>query len=87
VVGFTTGSRGEVPGKKENLLQEMMMMMIMIIIIIIIIVHLFMCLTRAIKANYIQGQNNSTINILLNRKDIKIFSFGLFLTAEVFLNH
>jgi hypothetical protein len=27
-VGFTTGSRGEVPGKKENLGQEMMMMMI-----------------------------------------------------------
>jgi hypothetical protein len=34
VVGFTTGSRGEVPGKKENLRQEMMMMIIMIIIII-----------------------------------------------------
>jgi hypothetical protein len=30
VVGFTTGSRGEVPGKKENLLQEMMMMIIII---------------------------------------------------------
>jgi hypothetical protein len=35
VVGFTTGSRGEVPGKKENLLQEMMMIMIIIIIIIL----------------------------------------------------
>jgi hypothetical protein len=34
VVGFTTGSRAEVPGKKENLWQEMMMMMIIIIIII-----------------------------------------------------
>jgi hypothetical protein len=34
VVGFTTGSRGEVPGKKENLWQEMMMMIIIIIIII-----------------------------------------------------
>jgi hypothetical protein len=34
VVGFTTGSRAEVPGKKENLCQEMMMMMIIIIIII-----------------------------------------------------
>jgi hypothetical protein len=33
VVGFTNGSRGEVPGKKENLRQEMMMMMMMIIII------------------------------------------------------
>jgi hypothetical protein len=30
VVGFTTGSRVEVPGKKENLRQEMMMMMIII---------------------------------------------------------
>jgi hypothetical protein len=42
VVGFTTGSRGEVPGKKENLRQElmmMMMMMMMMIIIIIIIIH------------------------------------------------
>jgi hypothetical protein len=38
VVGFTTGSRGEVPGKKENLRQEMIMMMVIIIIIIIIIV-------------------------------------------------
>jgi hypothetical protein len=37
VVGFTTGSRGEVPGKKENLCREMMMMMMMMIIIIIII--------------------------------------------------
>jgi hypothetical protein len=37
VVGFTTGSRGEVPGKKEILSQEMMMMMMMMIIIIIII--------------------------------------------------
>jgi hypothetical protein len=36
VVGFTTGSRGEVPGKKENLWQEMMIIMIIIIIIIII---------------------------------------------------
>jgi hypothetical protein len=35
VVGFTTGSRGEAPGKKENLWQEMMMMIIIIIIIII----------------------------------------------------
>jgi hypothetical protein len=26
VVGFTTGAREEVPGKKENLRQEMMMM-------------------------------------------------------------
>jgi hypothetical protein len=33
VVGFTTGSRGEVPGKKENLGHEMMMMMMIIIII------------------------------------------------------
>jgi hypothetical protein len=39
VVGFTTGSRGEVPGKKENLRQEMMMMIIIIIIIIIINCH------------------------------------------------
>jgi hypothetical protein len=31
VVGFTTGSRGEVPGKKENLWQELMMMIIIII--------------------------------------------------------
>jgi hypothetical protein len=46
-----------------------------------------MCFTRAIKANYIQGQNNSTINILLNTEDINIFSFGLFLPAEVFLSH
>jgi predicted nucleic acid-binding Zn ribbon protein len=38
VVGFTTGSRGEVPGKKENVRQEMMMMMMMMIIIIIIII-------------------------------------------------
>jgi hypothetical protein len=38
VVGFTSGSRGEVPGKKENLRQEMMMMMMMIIIIIIMII-------------------------------------------------
>jgi hypothetical protein len=28
VVGFTTGSRGEVPGKKENLWQEMMIIII-----------------------------------------------------------
>jgi hypothetical protein len=41
-VGFTTGSR-EVPGKKENLRQEI----IIIIIIIIIIMYLFMCLTAA----------------------------------------
>jgi hypothetical protein len=27
-MGFTTGSRGEVPGKKENLCQEMMMIII-----------------------------------------------------------
>jgi hypothetical protein len=27
VVGFTTGSRGEVPGKKENLREEIIMMM------------------------------------------------------------
>jgi hypothetical protein len=33
VVGFTTVSRGEVPGKKENLWQEIMMMIIIIIII------------------------------------------------------
>jgi hypothetical protein len=33
VVGFTTGSRGEVPGKKENLWQEMMMIIIIIIVI------------------------------------------------------
>jgi hypothetical protein len=32
VVEFTTGSRAEVPGKKENLRQEMMMMIIIIII-------------------------------------------------------
>jgi hypothetical protein len=32
VVGFTTGSRGEVPGKKENLWQEMMMIIIIITI-------------------------------------------------------
>jgi hypothetical protein len=38
VVGFTTGSRGEVPGKKENLLQEMKMMMMMMMMIIIIII-------------------------------------------------
>jgi flagellar basal body-associated protein FliL len=38
VVGFTTGSRGEAPGKKENLQQEMMMMIMIIIIIIIIII-------------------------------------------------
>jgi hypothetical protein len=30
---FTTGSRGEVPGKKENLWQEMMIIIIIIIII------------------------------------------------------
>jgi hypothetical protein len=30
VVGFTTGSRGEVPGKKENLLQEIVMVIIII---------------------------------------------------------
>jgi hypothetical protein len=30
VVGFTTGSRAEVPGKKENLSQEMMMIIIII---------------------------------------------------------
>jgi hypothetical protein len=40
-VGFTTGSRGKVPGKKENLWQEMMMMMIIIMIIIIIIIIIF----------------------------------------------
>jgi hypothetical protein len=28
VVGFTTGSRGEVPGKKENLGQEMIIIII-----------------------------------------------------------
>jgi hypothetical protein len=39
VVGFATSSRGEVPGKKENLSQEMMMMMMMMMIIIIIINH------------------------------------------------
>jgi hypothetical protein len=37
VVGFTTGSRGEVPGKKENLRQEMVMMMIIIMIMVITI--------------------------------------------------
>jgi hypothetical protein len=34
VVGFTTGSRGEVPGKKENLRQEIMMMMMMMMMMI-----------------------------------------------------
>jgi hypothetical protein len=28
VVGFTTGSRGEVPGKKENLLQDIIIIII-----------------------------------------------------------
>jgi hypothetical protein len=42
VVGFTTGSRGEVPGKKENLWQETMM------IIIIIIVDSMKCIVIAI---------------------------------------
>jgi hypothetical protein len=28
VVGFTTGSRGEVPGKKENLRHEMMIIIL-----------------------------------------------------------
>jgi hypothetical protein len=28
VVGFTTGSRGEVPGKKENLWQEIIIIII-----------------------------------------------------------
>jgi hypothetical protein len=37
VVGFTTGSRAEVPEKKENLRQEIMMMMMMMMMIIIII--------------------------------------------------
>jgi hypothetical protein len=32
VVGFTTGSRGEVPGKKEDLWKEMMIIIIIIII-------------------------------------------------------
>jgi hypothetical protein len=32
VVGFTTGSRGEVPRKKENLRKEMMMIIIMSLI-------------------------------------------------------
>jgi hypothetical protein len=31
VVEFTTGSRGEVPGKKENLWQEIIIMIIIII--------------------------------------------------------
>jgi hypothetical protein len=34
VVGFTTGSKGDVPGKRENLWQEMMKIKIIIIIII-----------------------------------------------------
>jgi hypothetical protein len=33
-VGFTTGSRGEVPGKKEYLWQEMMMMIIIIMFVV-----------------------------------------------------
>jgi hypothetical protein len=40
-MGFTVGSRGEVPGKKETLGQEMRMMMMMMIIIIIIIYVLY----------------------------------------------
>jgi hypothetical protein len=32
-VGFTTGSRGEVPGKKDNLRQEMMMIIIQLFIL------------------------------------------------------
>jgi hypothetical protein len=35
VVGFTIGSRGEVPGKKENLRQEMIMMMMMMMMMMI----------------------------------------------------
>jgi hypothetical protein len=55
VVGFTTGSRGEVPGRKENLLQEMMMMMMMIIIInydktIILPVVLYECETWSLTS-------------------------------------
>jgi hypothetical protein len=38
VVGFTTGSRGEVPGKKENLWQEMIIIIITMMMIIIIII-------------------------------------------------
>jgi hypothetical protein len=49
VVGFTTGSRGEVPGKKENLWQEMIIIIIItMIIIIIIIIPYKNCHTRNI---------------------------------------
>jgi hypothetical protein len=36
VVGFTTGSRGEAPGKKENLRQEMMITMMMMMMMMMI---------------------------------------------------
>jgi hypothetical protein len=56
VVGFTTGSRGEVPGKKENLLQEIMMMMMIIIIIIIIIKRTAILRTSHIIRKVLQAE-------------------------------
>jgi hypothetical protein len=38
VVGFTTGSRGEAPGKKENLCQEMMMIIIVLVVVVKVVV-------------------------------------------------
>jgi hypothetical protein len=44
VVGFTTGSRGEVPGKKENLRQEIIIMISegyeIFIIVVFSLVHI-----------------------------------------------
>jgi hypothetical protein len=38
VVGFTTGSRAEVPGKRENLTGEIIIKIMIIMIIMIIII-------------------------------------------------
>jgi hypothetical protein len=46
VVGFTTGSRGEVPGKKENLWQEMIIIIMIIILINVIIIIIMHCCYR-----------------------------------------
>jgi hypothetical protein len=51
VAGFTTGSRGEVPGKKENLGQEITTTTIITTIIIIINLSSCECQPNVMKKN------------------------------------
>jgi hypothetical protein len=75
-VGFTTGSRGEVPEKKENMWQEI----IIIIIIIIIIGISFTRKTYSIHFDYHLG------NAVITRTDC-VKDLGVWLDNTLYFHH